>query len=305
MLSEKPWKPDAILRLMLSVLVCIFIGAVLASVARYFQGVRPENPALFFSAAACALVLLAAALAVLSRPWGIDTFTRQFVILLVCIYAGLSFSWWSLHLLGDGAAAQPSIWKALFAALSFQGAALVLLARFLREHQIRWSEAFGLRTAVPLALLLGVLVALIAVPIGWTLQRVSAEVMMRFQVQPEAQPAVQVLFASETWLDRLILGVAAIVLAPVAEEMLFRGVLYPAIKQAGYPRFALWGTALAFAAMHLNVMIFLPLTLLALALTWLYERTNNLLAPILAHSLFNGVNFLLFIIERLGARSGP
>jgi membrane protease YdiL (CAAX protease family) len=52
-------------------------------------------------------------------------------------------------------------------------------------------------------------------------------------------------------------------------------------------------------------MIFLPLTLLALALTWLYERTNNLLAPILAHSLFNGVNFLLFIIERLGARGGP
>jgi membrane protease YdiL (CAAX protease family) len=30
-----------------------------------------------------------------------------------------------------------------------------------------------------------------------------------------------------------------------------------------------------------------PLFMLALALTWLYERTDNLLAPITMHSLFN------------------
>ncbi len=36
---------------------------------------------------------------------------------------------------------------------------------------------------------------------------------------------------------------------------------------------------------------FVPLFALALALTWLYERTDNLLAPITAHALFNAANF--------------
>ena len=89
------------------------------------------------------------------------------------------------------------------------------------------------------------------------------------------------------------MGTATILLAPVAEEMFFRGILYPAIKQAGFPRLALWGTSVVFAAIHLTPVIFLPLLVLALLLVWLYEKTNNLLAPIAAHSLFNGLNFAL------------
>ena len=38
--------------------------------------------------------------------------------------------------------------------------------------------------------------------------------------------------------------------------------------------------------------IFVPLFVLALALTWLYEFTDNLLAPIAAHSLFNTANLV-------------
>jgi membrane protease YdiL (CAAX protease family) len=35
-----------------------------------------------------------------------------------------------------------------------------------------------------------------------------------------------------------------------------------------------------------------PLFALALALTWRYEMTDNLLAPIAAHSLFNATNLV-------------
>jgi len=88
--------------------------------------------------------------------------------------------------------------------------------------------------------------------------------------------------------------VVAIGIAPVAEELLFRGILYPAIKQAGFPGVALWGTSLLFAAIHVNLGIFVPLLLLALVLAQLYERTGNLLAPITAHALFNAFNFVGF-----------
>jgi len=96
-----------------------------------------------------------------------------------------------------------------------------------------------------------------------------------------------------TWFNRVALGAVTILLAPAAEEMLFRGIIYPAIKQAGFPRLALWGSALLFGAFHVNLVTFLPLVVLALALTLIYERTNNLLAPITAHALFNAMNFVI------------
>ena len=39
-----------------------------------------------------------------------------------------------------------------------------------------------------------------------------------------------------------------------------------------------------------------PLLLLALVLTWLYEQTGNLLAPILAHATFNALQFAIFYL---------
>ena len=110
-------------------------------------------------------------------------------------------------------------------------------------------------------------------------------------VEPKEQTTVQVLRVTSSLLSRAVVGLMAIFLAPVTEEMLFRGILYPLIKQAGYPRIALWGVSLLFAAMHVTVVIFVPLLALALALTLLYERTNNLLAPIITHAMFNALNF--------------
>ena len=67
----------------------------------------------------------------------------------------------------------------------------------------------------------------------------------------------------------------AVVLAPIAEEAIFRGVLYPAFRNRGHRWIGLWVTALLFGAIHVNLAAFVPLTFLALVFTWLYERTGN------------------------------
>ncbi len=103
--------------------------------------------------------------------------------------------------------------------------------------------------------------------------------------------------ATSPWL-RVYLGFFTVVLAPVAEEFIFRGMLYPLVKQLGWPRLALVGTSFAFAAIHLDAAIFAPLFVLALALTWLYEFTDNLLAPIVAHSLFNAANLAILLLQK-------
>jgi uncharacterized protein len=85
------------------------------------------------------------------------------------------------------------------------------------------------------------------------------------------------------------------VFAPLVEEALFRGILYPAIKQSGWPRLALWGSSTLFALVHFNMVTFLPLLVFALVLVYLYETFQNLLVPIVTHAVFNAVNFLTII----------
>jgi hypothetical protein len=74
-------------------------------------------------------------------------------------------------------------------------------------------------------------------------------------------------------------------------------MLFPFIKQLGWPKLAWFGTSFLFALIHLNVPTFVPLFVFALALTWLYERTDNLLAPITAHALFNATNLVMLLYQ--------
>ena len=301
MLSAKPWKADAIIRLGLSVIVCVFVGSLFLSVQHFASVGGKASPKLFFPVTAAALGCLAVTLILIGKPWPLENFSRRLVTWMICAYSGLFLGMWVQQLSGVGAT-DGSIWRVVVASLSFQGAGLILVARFLREHQINWAEAFGFTNHRGKAMLLGALVALIFLPLGWGLQQASVLVMTHlphFKFEPQEQLPVHVLRVSMSWAGRISLGAAAILLAPVAEEILFRGILYPAVKQAGFPRLALWGTTLLFAAVHMNMATFAPLMVLALVLTALYERTNNLLAPITAHALFNALNFLtLFLIQQ-------
>jgi membrane protease YdiL (CAAX protease family) len=301
MLSAKLWKPDAIVRLLSSVFICVFAGSLLASL-RHYPGTGGAVAAkLFLPLAAVSIGCLVATLVLINKPWQLETFERRLATVLVCFCAGVLAGAWVQRLAGDQAA-DSSISRIIITTLSIYGTGLVLVVRFLREHQMTWAESFGFRNHRGRAVLLGMLIALIFLPVGWGLQQASAQVMIHvphFKLQPQEQPVIHALrVAASCWWDRLALGVTAILLAPVAEEIFFRGILYPAIKQAGYPRAALWGTALFFAAVHVNAVTFVPLAVLALVLTALYERTNNLLAPIIAHAMFNAMNFAtLFLLQ--------
>ncbi|MCU0783849.1 MAG: CPBP family intramembrane metalloprotease [Verrucomicrobia bacterium] len=298
MLSAKPWKSEAIVRLLLSVFICHFLGSVAMSVTRFPGAKHPVNPWAFGALVAGCVIFSGAALFSLRKPWDLDRFTRPFVAMLLCLYLGLTLGAFVQYYIGKPAGENPTL-RTVVAALSSQGVALGFIWRFVREHRVGWRDAFGFTVNWKMALLLGAVVACIALPVGQVLQMFSAGIMSRLSVKPEMQPAIQALNNTVMWMDRVALGVVAIGLAPVAEEMLFRGILYPAVKQAGYPRAALWVTSLLFAAVHWNVVTFAPLLLLAIVLTLLYEKTNNLLAPIAAHSLFNALNFVMFfLVER-------
>jgi uncharacterized protein len=176
------------------------------------------------------------------------------------------------------------------------GGGLLLAAFFLRAHGLTWSQGFGFRDYPPAkAVILGMLVAVAFLPAAWILGQVSALTMELLGTKPVTQSAVQMLQKTVIPLQQVYFGFIAIVLAPLMEEIFFRGIFYTALKQAGHPRGALWGSSLFFAFTHANVMTFVPLTVLALVLVWLYEKTGNLLSCIAAHAFFNLVNFVLLL----------
>jgi membrane protease YdiL (CAAX protease family) len=47
--------------------------------------------------------------------------------------------------------------------------------------------------------------------------------------------------------------------------------------------------------MHFNMAAFVPLVLLAVILTFLYESSGSLLTPIATHSMFNAANFFYLL----------
>jgi membrane protease YdiL (CAAX protease family) len=231
------------------------------------------------------------------KPWYPEQVLQLLIRLFASMMIGMVVVSWidSTHWLGPDANRLVTV---AVGTLSFHGVALVLIYSLLRERGTSWEEAFGFRSPrLGRALALALLVGIAVLPIAWSLGQLSARIMGALHVKPVVQTPVQMLQTAVSVQTKMLIGFLAIVVAPFVEELVFRGLIYPTLKQNGFPRLALWGTSLLFAAIHSNLMILLPLTFLAVVLTLLYESTENLLAPIFAHSIFNFVNFFSVMVQ--------
>jgi membrane protease YdiL (CAAX protease family) len=97
------------------------------------------------------------------------------------------------------------------------------------------------------------------------------------------------LMKSRTWW---FLWLAAGIGAPLAEECLFRGFLYGALRRTRVAAFgAALITAVTWAALHANYSVYglLAITIIGLYLAFLRERTGTLLTPIVCHSAYNSL----------------
>lgn len=95
-----------------------------------------------------------------------------------------------------------------------------------------------------------------------------------------------------------LMSFAAVIVAPVCEEIVFRGYLYPATKRFAGPWAAAFFSAVVFAGAHGNISAFLPLFLFGLAQVFAYEKTGSIWAPIAGHFCFNGVTVAIQLLAR-------
>lgn len=91
-----------------------------------------------------------------------------------------------------------------------------------------------------------------------------------------------------------LLSISVSTLIPIAEEILFRGLLQNWLMRYVSPFFGVVAASLIFSAFHLtkeqgvtNLPIFLSLFVLSCFLGHFYQKEKTLLAPVLLHGLFN------------------
>ena len=105
-----------------------------------------------------------------------------------------------------------------------------------------------------------------------------------------SQDVVEFLQAAQSPRDRLAVLAMAIVVAPLAEELIFRGYLYPVGKKYFGPFLSALVTAALFAVLHGHMASLPALFTLALCLTLSYEKSGSLLVPTIMHAVFNAVS---------------
>lgn len=126
-------------------------------------------------------------------------------------------------------------------------------------------------------------------------------------VGPITPPDQAVLDAVDrSLLHTALTALVAVVLAPIVEEFVFRGVLFQSIKA----RLGLWPgmglSAFAFGAAHLfdQPLYIVVIAILGFWLAGALHRTGSLVVPIAAHATFNAVQLLLVLLVGSGATGG-
>ena len=118
---------------------------------------------------------------------------------------------------------------------------------------------------------------------------------------------------NKTDLDRLIessiytrvaTALVAVATAPLIEEVIYRGVLYPAVEKVTGMAFAIVVVSLLFAGVHVfqyrtNLAVIVVITLLSITLTVARAVTGRLLPSFIIHLIFNGVQSVLIVLSPL------
>lgn len=81
--------------------------------------------------------------------------------------------------------------------------------------------------------------------------------------------------------------VASVILAPVIEEIVFRGILFPAIAKRYGLLAGVLGSSVVFMLVHLNPVVMVSALPLGVYLAIMYKRTNSIYPGMILHASWN------------------
>ncbi len=111
---------------------------------------------------------------------------------------------------------------------------------------------------------------------------------------PTENPQLEFLVPKDiTWFGGLVMVILGGLLVPIAEEILFRGVLYRWMRQFSSPLVAIPVTSAIFGLLHGDVAVAGATFVMGIILAWFYERSRSLWPSIVIHTVNNGIKLAL------------
>jgi len=217
--------------------------------------------------------------------WGILDILLMLVFIFILTRV---FTWLAGVMMGDLVVTQ----KYLISTVLQIVAIIVSVAYFNIIKGITWKE-IGVRFENPSKILKygvfgGIAILAIVIVTGLIIEFI-------FPMASSLQPFAEIVLAAMGYRDLIILLIIGAVLVPIGEEIYFRGIVYPVFKKRWGLMIGMVASGIFFSLLHFDALRFLPLLLGGIGLAYIYEKSDSLLACMLAHGLWNGIMiFLLY-----------
>jgi membrane protease YdiL (CAAX protease family) len=160
-----------------------------------------------------------------------------------------------------------------------------------RKYRVRW-EALGLRVFSPNAL--GIGCGLMVLSAGFNFCYGLFLALFELEAQPDLVPVFTEL-SSPWWLL-----VAGVLVAPVVEDVFFRGFVFAGLRQRYGWRIAALLSAALFALVHLQPLAVVPIFILGYIFAYLYQRSHSIWPAIVMHVSTNALGLgLAYLATKL------
>jgi len=167
--------------------------------------------------------------------------------------------------------------------------ALVVLAAVICSRSTLRRLFNSLESRFPEALGKGILYGIAAIPPVFLITVIMSVAIGELGFVPESQPVIEWLISPETKVTtRIVIVICAVVVAPLIEEIIFRGILFPAVLRNHTFLFSALLVGCIFSLIHFHAPSFLSILVLNIFFCAGYASTGSLVTPIVMHMIFNG-----------------
>ena len=231
-----------------------------------------------------------------ARPWSAQQGSYLLLVLMALYFASTALQPLISEWCGGGDDEQATL-RIVIQSISFHMIGLGIVVLSLLRRRVTWRDAFGLE---PRAILknigAGAMFYLAVLPFLVFYTFVYQTVLRGMGHEIMMQEVALVVAGEQSFWMRLYLAGLAVVLAPLFEEILFRGIGLPLIARKWGVAPAIVLVSLFFAAIHFHLPSMMPLFVIAVAFSLAYIHTGSIVVPIVMHALFNGVNVAMLMV---------
>jgi membrane protease YdiL (CAAX protease family) len=115
----------------------------------------------------------------------------------------------------------------------------------------------------------------------------------------ETSQAVQTFALSSDWTSFAVFAISAVIVAPIIEEIIFRGVVFSCLKKYTTTSISVVTASFFFAAFHFNFIQFIPLFLLGITFQLLFIYHKSIFPCMIYHSINNSFAVIILLLMKL------